>query len=166
MTTKRRVFYSFHYKPDVSRASQVRNIGVVEGNRQATDQDWETITRSGDNAIKHWIKEQMQGRSCLVVLVGNQTASRKWINYEIKKAWEFGMGVVGIYIHGLKNFYGKTDFKGDNPFDYINFEDGKKLSSIVEIYNPTGDSSKAVYNFIADNISEMIEEAIDIRNSN
>ncbi len=28
----RRVFYSFHYKPDVMRVSQVRNIGALEAN--------------------------------------------------------------------------------------------------------------------------------------
>ena len=36
MAPKRRVFYSFYYKEDSWRASQVRNIGVVEGNRPAT----------------------------------------------------------------------------------------------------------------------------------
>ena len=29
---KRRTFFSFRYKPDNWRASQVRNMGVVEGN--------------------------------------------------------------------------------------------------------------------------------------
>jgi hypothetical protein len=28
-----RVFFSFHYKPDCWRASQVRNMGVVDGNK-------------------------------------------------------------------------------------------------------------------------------------
>ena len=44
----RKVFFSFHYQPDCVRASQVRNIGVIEGNPTATDNDWETITRGGD----------------------------------------------------------------------------------------------------------------------
>ena len=30
----------------------------------------------------------------------------KWINYEIGWSWDDGMGVVGIRIHGLKNFKG------------------------------------------------------------
>ena len=29
----RRVFFSFHYKPDNSRAAQVRNMGMVEPSR-------------------------------------------------------------------------------------------------------------------------------------
>lgn len=36
----RRVFFSFHYKPDNWRAAQVRNAGVVEGNTPVSDNDW------------------------------------------------------------------------------------------------------------------------------
>src|SRR5262245_35874645 len=103
MPTKRQAFYSFHYEPDAWRASTVRNIGAIEGNRPATDNDWETVTRSGEAAIKKWIGDQLQYRSCTVVLVGSQTANRKWVNYEIVRSWDSGMGVVGIHIHGLKN---------------------------------------------------------------
>lgn len=73
----RRVFFSFHYKPDNWRASQVRNIGVIEGNAAVSDNDWETITGRGDEAIRRWINEQMHGRSCAIVLIGNRTAGRK-----------------------------------------------------------------------------------------
>lgn len=48
----RRVFYSFHYKPDNWGTAQVRNIGSIDGNRPTTDNDWETIKQSGDSAIK------------------------------------------------------------------------------------------------------------------
>ena len=82
----RRVFFSFHYKPDNWRASKVRNIGKLEGNTPASDNGWETVTKGGDGAIRKWIDDQMRGRSCVVVLVGSKTAGRKWINYEIQKA--------------------------------------------------------------------------------
>src|SRR5262245_40718027 len=126
----RNCFYSFHYKPDNWRAATVRSIGVIDGNKPATDNDWETVTKGGDAAIKKWINDQMDGRSCAVVLVGTETANRKWINYEIVKAWDDKKGVVGIRIHGLKNSDEKISAKGANPFDYINYGDnGKKLSS-------------------------------------
>lgn len=126
----RRVFYSFHYKPDVMRVSQVRNIGRLEANRPASDNDWETVTSGKGPAIKKWIAQQMNGRSCTVVLVGQNTANRKWINYEIVKSWDEGMGVVGIHIHGLKNTDGYISKKGENPFDYIGYGNtGKKIIS-------------------------------------
>jgi len=167
MATKRQVFYSFHYKPDCWRASTIRSVGAIEGNRPAPDNDWETISSNGDEAIKKWISEQMKYRSCTVVLVGNKTADRKWINHEIVKSWNNKMGVVGIYIHGIKNSQGYIAEKGDNPFDYISYGDGgKKLSSIVKCYNPAGVNSKERYDWISRNISNAVEEAVKIRNNN
>ena len=165
--TKRQVFYSFHYKPDSWRASQVRNIGVIEGNKPAPDNEWEKIASTGDEEIKKWIKEQMKYRSCTIVLVGNKTSNRKWINYEIVQSWNAGMGMVGIHIHGLKNNDGDTSEKGENPFDYITHGDTqKKLSAIVKCYNPAGTNSKEVYDLISKYISDAVEEAINIRNNN
>ena len=167
MATKRQVFYSFHYKPDCWRASQVRNIGTIEGNKPAPDNEWEEIASKGDDAIKRWINEQMKYRSCTVVLVGNQTANRKWINHEIVKSWDEGMGVVGIYIHGLKNSKGFISYKGNNPFDYITHGlTGKKLSTIVKCYNPTGQNSKERYDWISKYLSDAVEEAVKIRGNN
>ena len=38
---KRRVFYSFHYNDDFARVSQIRNIGMIQGNSTASSNDWE-----------------------------------------------------------------------------------------------------------------------------
>ncbi len=163
----RRAFYSFHYKPDNSRAAQVRNMGMVEGNTPVSDNDWETVTSGKDPAIKKWIAGQMSGRSCTVVLVGSDTAGRKWINYEIIESWNDSMGVVGIHIHGLKNLGGDIASKGSNPFASIGYGDsGKKLSSIVKCYNPPGSNSKERYAWIEDNLAAAVEEAIQIRKDN
>lgn len=67
-TPTRRVFYSFHYDQDVWRTAQVRNIGMVEGNRPATDNTWEQIKRAGATAIQQWIDQELEHRSCTVVL--------------------------------------------------------------------------------------------------
>lgn len=162
----RRVFYSFHYKPDVSRVALVRNIGVIEANKPATDNDWETVSKAGDAAIKKWIADQMKGRSCTVVLVGTNTAGRRWVDHEIIESWNENMGVVGIYIHGLKNFDGNISQKGKNPFDSISYGDKKKLSSIVQCYDPAGTNSKARYAWIEKHLGNAIEEAIKIRGKN
>lgn len=162
----RRVFYSFYYKQDVMRASQVRQIGALEGNKPATDNDWEKVKSGKDVAIKRWIIGQMKGRSCTVVLVGENTANRKWINHEIVESWNAGMGVVGIRIHGLKNTDGYISNKGDNPFDYIKFEDDNKLSGVVKCYNPIGTNSKQRYAWIQKHLANAVEEAVIIRKKN
>lgn len=108
----RKCFFSFHYIPDSVRASQVRQIGRIEGNPPARDNDWETVVGGGEAAIKKWIAGQMEGKTCAIVLVGENTANRKWINHEIAEAWNRGLGVVGIRIHGLKNFDGDIASQG------------------------------------------------------
>lgn len=163
----RRVFYSFHYEPDNWRVSQVRNIGAIEGNKPASDNDWETVKKGGDKAIEKWIADQMNGRSCVVVLIGSETAGRKWINHEIVKGWDANKGLLGIRIHNLKNKDGKTCAKGGNPFDHITHgPTRKKLSSIVEVYDPPGVTSTDVYDHIKNNIERWIERAIFIRSQN
>jgi len=161
----RKVFFSFHYKPDNWRAGQVRNMGVVEGNKPVSDNDWEEVTRGGDSAIQNWIDDQLKGKSCAVVLIGAKTAGRKWIKYEIKKAWNDGKGVVGVYIHNLKDKDDNQSDKGQNPFeDFTVGEDGTKLSSIVKAYNPPYSTSTYVYDDIKEHLEGWVEEAISIRN--
>lgn len=163
----KKVFYSFHFKPDCWRVSQVRNIGVIEDNKPVSDNDWETVIKRGDEAIKKWIDNQMHGRSCVVVLVGENTANRRWINYEISEGWNKGKGIVGIRIHGLKNKDGFIANLGGNPFDHITFSKNQaKLSSVVKCYNPPGSNSKEKYEWISKNLEAIIDEAIRIRNAN
>lgn len=164
---KRNCFYSFHYIPDNWRAATIRSIGAIDGNKPTSDNNWEAVKKGGDAAIKKWISDQMSGKSCVVVLVGSNTAGRKWINHEIIKGWDDGKGVVGIYIHGLKDSDGKVSSKGSNPFDSIGYGDtGKKLSSIVKCYNPSGSTSQEKYDWISKHLANAVEEAIKIRNDN
>lgn len=160
---KRKTFFSFHFKNDVWRAGQVRNMGIVEGNTPVSDNDWEEVKKKGDKAIEDWIEEQLNNKTCTIVLIGEKTASRKWVKYEIKRAWERGKGILGINIHNLKDSSGNQSTKGDNPFDNFTV-DGKKLSNIVKVYNPPYATSTNVYDHIKENIDSWVEEAIKIRN--
>src|SRR5690606_28241503 len=133
---KRQIFYSFHYDNDVFRVQQIRNIGALEENKPVSVNEWETVKRGGDAAIKKWIDENLKYKSCLVVLIGTETANRKWVKYEIEKAWNDGKPVVGIYIHNLNCPKNGTCSQGANPFDAFSLKDGRKLSSVVKTYNP------------------------------
>lgn len=163
--TKRRVFFSFHYERDVWRAGQVRNTGVVEGNEPLSDNDWEQVKRGGDHAIKAWIEEQIASRSCTVVLIGTQTAQRRWILYEIERAWALGKGLIGIHIHGLKDRDGKQSGKGLNPFQLVKDPANGigELANVVPVYDPTSWDSKATYAEIAESIAGWVEHGIAVR---
>ena len=108
----------------------------------------------------------MKYRSCTIVLVGTHTANRKWINHEIIKSWNDGMGVAGIHIHGLEDSNGNVSQEGRNPFDFISHvNSGKKLSSNVKCYNPDGRNGKERYGWISRHLANAVEEAIRIRKS-
>jgi hypothetical protein len=156
---KRQVFYSFHFDNDVMRVQQIRNIGVLEGNEPVSANIWEEIKRKGDRAIEEWIDENMKYKNCIVVLVGQQTAYRKWVRHEITKAWEKNKAVMGIYIHNIRCPRTGTCTQGVNPFETMNIN-GIRMSNIVNCYNP---NPYDAYNDIAKNIDTWIEEAIKTR---
>ena len=160
MATKRQIFYSFHYDNDVFRVQQIRNIGALEDNKPVSHNDWETVKRGGDKAIEKWIDDNMKYRSCVVVLVGEDTHKRPWVKYEIKKAWEDGKGLLGIHINNLKDPKTGTCSKGINPFDQFTFRDNKGNIKTIPCKTP---SISDAYNSIKNNIESWVEEAITNR---
>lgn len=156
---KRQIFYSFHYSNDVMRVQQIRNIGALEENKPVSANEWENVKKGGDTAIKRWINDNMQNRSCVVVLIGTETANRPWVKYEIEHAWKEGKGILGIYIHNIKCPNNGKCSQGANPFEKVTV-DGKKLSTLVNCYNP---SPTDAYGDIASKLEGWIETAINQR---
>jgi hypothetical protein len=114
----RKVFFSFHYGKDITRANVVRNSWVTqeEGTAGFIDASlWEEAKTRGDAAIKRLIDDQMVGTTVTAVLVGSDTSSRTYVQYEINKSIERGNGLLGIYIHNIKDLSGNTAPKGSNP---------------------------------------------------
>ncbi|WKZ65944.1 MAG: TIR domain-containing protein [Flavobacteriales bacterium] len=140
----RRVFFSFHYQKDIFRVSQVRNSGMTKGGYQQSGfidhAEWEQLERQGEAAIKRWINSQLDGATVTVVLIGSETANRPWVNYEIKRSHELGLGLLGIHIHQLKcPRYGTSWLRGENPFSKVVVEDHwlvpRTLADTVRIYD-------------------------------
>jgi hypothetical protein len=162
---KKQVFYSFHFDNDVFRVQQIRNMGVIEGEEPVSPNEWEKLQKK-EGGVKKWIDDNMQYRSCVIVLIGEKTAGRPLVKYEIEKAWNDKRRLLGIYIHNLSCPKKKRDTgtgtcnQGKNPFDDFTFSDGpdkgKKLSTVVKCYNP---KSTDAYNDIKDNIEDWIEAA-------
>jgi hypothetical protein len=187
-----KVFFSFEYKPDNWRVGQVRNMrigGRAIGSRQVrgwwvsfgkhnsarkwgdksnqivSDNEWQSITSQGDRAIERWIDKQLKGKSCIIVLIGSSTANRKWINYEIRKAWNDRKGAFGIYIHNLKDSKGSQSPMGPNPFSYVSIDE-HPLSDVAAVHNPPFTESKQVYSYIQEHLASWVEDAIRIRDAN
>ena len=114
----RRVFFSFHYKEDVWRASNARNAGQFDARAAAGWRDaslWEETEKQGHSAIRRLIDEGLTGTSVTAVLIGTHTAERDWVKYEIKKSIERGNGLLGVRIHDMKDQHGKRSGRGPVP---------------------------------------------------
>ena len=118
----RKVFFSFKYKDDVSRAMVVRNSWGTQGKEAAGFIDaanFEKIKRQGDTAIQRWINNQLNGTSVTVVLVGQRTCSSRWVKYEIEKSIEIGNGLLGIDISKIEDLQGNSSQRcGEIPKGY------------------------------------------------
>lgn len=126
----RQTFFSFRYENDNWRAGIVRNSYVTQDRKAAgffDSAEWEEVKKKKDSEIEKWIDEQLKGTSVTVVLIGSDTYGKKWINYEIKASHNKGNGMLGIYIHNLKNSKGETATKGKNPFEYYEFKSNGKV---------------------------------------
>lgn len=156
----KKCFLSFHYEPDNWRVSQIKQIGAIEEQPILESNKWEEIKKKGDTAIENWIADNMKGKECLVVLVGKETAGRRWVKHEIKKAWKDGLGVLAIHIHNLKDASGEQTTKGSNPFTGLTV-DGVAVSG--KVYDPPYSTSKNVYDHISSNIETWVSDAIKAR---
>lgn len=158
----RKTFFSFHYKPDCWRASQVKNSWVTQERKDAgffNSVEWEEVKKKKDPDIEKWIDGQLLGTSVTVVLIGTNTAGRKWINYEITSSYKKGNGLLGIYIHNQENSKGLTSSKGKNPFDdwHITLKGQKKyFSSMYPVYDWVNDDG---YNNMGDWIEKAAKDA-------
>ncbi len=157
----RRVFLSYHYVLDAHRASQIRDCGLIQPSDLASDHVWSAITRAGDTAIERWIDKQMRDTECTIVLIGQITAGRKWIDYEIRKSWQEGRGIFGIHIHHLKNELGSQTGKGGSPFAAMTLNGmAEPLTDNVRVYDPPYLASGDAYEYIEMNLANWIERAI------
>lgn len=155
----RRAFFSFHYENDVWRANIVRNSWVTKPNTETAGfvdaVDFEEVKKGGDAAIKRWIENQLLGTSVTVVLIGKDTSNREYVQYELQKSFLRGNGLLGIYIHQLKDRNGNTSAKGSNTFGEIG-KDGAGNSVYFSIGYPC-------FDWVADdgytNLGKWIEDA-------
>ncbi len=114
----RRVFFSFHYDDDIWRANQVRNANVVAGSEVAgflDSSEYEKAKKKGKDGIQRMIRRHLDGTTVTVVLIGTKTANRRWVKYEIKQSLARKNGLLGIYIHHLKDPNKPPDSRGAKP---------------------------------------------------
>ncbi len=151
----RRVFFSFHYSNDVWRANQVRNCNVVAGVDVAgffDHSEYEEAKKKGQDAIKRMILKNLDGTSVTVVLIGSETANRPWVKFEIEESIKRKNGLLGIYIHHLKDKTGNSAlFSGSKPsvpwgIEFPAYDWDKNLDRFRQEIEAAGKRSDALRN--------------------
>ncbi len=104
------VFISHHHKDDVNvdklasllskKGFSIRNssIRAKPANQQRLEKG---LVK--DTTIKRLLKMKISWASSVIVLVGKETHSRPWVNWEIEQAHRLGKNIVGVYERGLKD---------------------------------------------------------------
>lgn len=152
----RSVFLSFDYD-DNWRVQKIMRMGALTDTIAFTYQDWEEVKRKTDTAIEKWIHDQMKYTKAVIVLVGPETASSRWVRYEITKAWNDKRPLLGVRIHALLDRNNRPGRPGANPFQRVPLKGGGTLADHVELIDPAGADSKAVYADIEANLQKWVD---------
>jgi hypothetical protein len=82
---------------------------------------FEKCQRTGDEALKRFLSEGLVGSSVTCVLVGAETAWRRWVRYEILKSFVDGKGLFGVSLSGVPDMDKRVDGRGSNPFSCLGY---------------------------------------------
>jgi hypothetical protein len=109
-TVTKNVFISHHHKDDASvddltslasnKGYILRNssIRVKPENQARIDQK-----KVSDRTIERLIRMKMRWAGQLIVIIGKETSTRPWVNWEIQVAHDMGKPIIGVYENGLKD---------------------------------------------------------------
>lgn len=87
------------------------NIGFIKGVPQE-----EGLTH--DSEIQQWIDRNMSGCSALMLLVGEQTYLSKWVAYEVDLARKRHLGMLLVYLDGMRRQNGSICQLGKDPLEH------------------------------------------------
>lgn len=104
------VFIS-HYSGDVDRlrtlkdrlaavGCDVRNSSVEEDRDNKIVHKGKTVS---DAVVARYLRMGIKWAKTFIVIIGEHTHERQWVNYEIRNAYLQGKNIVGIYDWGCKD---------------------------------------------------------------
>lgn len=103
---KRNIFISHYFKDDdkvqdikrrlIERNYDVRNFSVDSTKHK----DGRTPSKE---VIQRYLKMRIKASSTFVCLIGSDTHTRPWVDFEIQEAINQGKKIIGVYTHGNKD---------------------------------------------------------------
>ena len=103
------VFISHHHKDDASvdglaallkpRGHSLRNSSIrakPENQRRLSE------NKVSNKVIERLLRMKMKWAGQVIMIIGKETHTRPWVNWEIALAEKLGKPIIGVYEHGLK----------------------------------------------------------------
>lgn len=159
----RKVYFAFHYEKDLDLVCQVRDAVLARNKIEIAgfynQPLWAKTKKAGEVALMQMLLEGMQGTTVTVFLMGEETAGRKWVQYELEESWKRGNAMIGLHIHNVRNSVTfKKSKKGPNLLDDFIYEvKGKEcaLSEWFKTYDWETDDGE-------NNFGKWVDEAVKI----
>jgi hypothetical protein len=153
------VFYMFDTENDLFRARKVTPAAHEQSSDTApAELDYDTMADYRDDEVRDWIDEQLALASCLVVLIGQHTASQHWVKYAIGVARNLDKPMIGVTIDKLTDAEGNQGVSGANPFASAGMS--ARALSAVEIYEPQFATSAFARAYIRYALPTWVELAV------
>ena len=149
------IFISHHGKDDehVQHLKKRLRDGGSNIRNSSIDSTKHTTTRPKNIIVARLIRRRIRWAGTFICLIGENTHTRPWVNYEIKQAHLQGKQIIGIYKYGCANSvelpeafkkYGGSTI-GWNSLDKLD----KVMSGEITLSEtPTCTNQEPIYNII------------------
>jgi len=108
MSKQKNVFISHHHKDDSSVDGLTellsKNGYKVRNSSIRVDQESKNNDKKlADSTIQNKLRDRITWAGKVIVLVGEKTHTREWVNWEVEQAQKQGKTIIGVYENGLKD---------------------------------------------------------------
>ena len=138
MNKQKNVFISHHHKDDahVGKLTELlskNGYDIRNSSIRAKPANQERIDKGliKEATIRRLLRMKMSWAGTVIVLIGKETHTRPWVDWEINEAKKQGKNIVGVYEHGLKD---KVELPNGLK-DYSSSIVGWDSSSIIDAIN-------------------------------
>ena len=110
MGVSKNVFISHHHKDDsavtnftnllAGKDYAIRNSSIRVNEKNNKRLEKKEIPRK---TLERLLRMKMHWAGTVVVLIGSETHSRDWVNWEIEEAARQGKRIIGVFMHGAKD---------------------------------------------------------------
>lgn len=110
MAETKNVFISHHHKDDadvdkITNLLRKNGYNIRNSSIRAKPANQERLDKGlvKDAVIKRLLSMKISWAGSTIVIVGKETHTRPWVNWEIEQAHRQGKNIVGVYEFGLKD---------------------------------------------------------------